>query len=36
MFFMHFSSSAAVCMHYWMLEGQHFTLELPKVVGDKS
>ena len=36
MFFMHFSSSAAVCMHYWMLEGQHSTFELPKVVGDKS
>ena len=36
MFLMHFSSSAVVCVHYWMLEGQHFTFELPKVVGDKS
>ena len=36
MFFMLFSSSAVVCVHYWILEGQHFTFELPKVVGDKS
>ena len=36
MFLMHFSSSAVVCVHYWILEGQHFTFELPKVVGDKS